>query len=194
MNPADFKYYFAIGWHHIMSLGALDHLYFIAALSVIYQFRHWRQVFILVTAFTIGHAITLFLGGMDIIRMEDKFVEFAIPCTIVFSSLMNFRKQPANHATNKIQYVLALFFGLIHGMGYANTIRFMVSKDQSMVWSLFAFNVGLEIGQIFVVLFVLVLGVLAVFSKLFNTREWVLSFSSLLLGLAIKLTIERYPF
>ncbi|MEY2595948.1 MAG: hypothetical protein RL634_1081 [Bacteroidota bacterium] len=194
MNLADFKYYFTIGWHHIMSLDALDHLYFIAVLSVIYQFRHWRQIFVLVTAFTIGHAITLFLGGMDIIRVEDRFVEFAIPCTIVFSALMNFRKQTSNQTTNKIQYALALFFGLIHGLGYANTIRFMISKDQSMVWSLFAFNVGLEIGQIFVVLLVLILGVMAVFSKLFNTREWMLSFSSLLLGLAIKLTIERYPF
>lgn len=194
MNLEDFKYYFSIGWHHIMSLDALDHLYFIAALSVIYQFSQWRQVFVLVTAFTIGHAFTLFLSGMNIIRIEDRIVEFAIPCTIVFSALMNFRKQTIKQSTNKIQYMLALFFGLIHGLGYANTIRFMISRDQSMAWSLFAFNVGLEIGQIFVVLLMLVLGVLAVSSKLFNTREWVLSFSSLILGLAIKLTLERYPF
>lgn len=110
MNLEDFKYYFSIGWHHIMSLDALDHLYFIAALSVIYQFSQWRQVFVLVTAFTIGHAFTLFLSGMNIIRIEDRIVEFAIPCTIVFSALMNFRKQTIKQSTNKIQYMLALFF------------------------------------------------------------------------------------
>lgn len=183
-----------MGWHHIISWDALDHLYFIAALSVIYQFKQWRQVLVLVSAFTIGHAMTLFLSGMDIVRIEDTLVEFAIPCTIVFSALINFRKQNTKQVNNKVQYAAALFFGLIHGMGYANAIRFMISKQQDLVWSLFAFNMGLEIGQIFVVLFVLVLGLMAVISKLFSSREWVISFSSLILGLAIKLSIERYPF
>ncbi len=194
MHLLDFKYYFTLGWHHILSWDALDHLYFIAALSVVYQFKHWRQVLVLVTAFTVGHAITLFLGGMDIVRLDDQLVEFAIPCTILISSLVNLRKQSQAQSTSKLQYMLALFFGLVHGLGYANTIRFLIAKDQSVVWSLFAFNVGLEFGQIFVVLLVLVLGVLAVASKIFNNREWVIAFSSLILGLALKLTIERYPF
>lgn len=194
MHLSDFKYYFNLGWHHILSWDALDHLYFIAALSVVYQFKHWRQVLVLVTAFTVGHAITLFLGGMDIVRLDDQLVEFAIPCTILISSLVNLRKQSQAQSTSKLQYMLALFFGLVHGLGYANTIRFLIAKDQSAVWSLFAFNVGLEFGQIFVVLLVLILGVLAVFSKMFNNREWVIAFSSLILGLALKLTIERYPF
>lgn len=194
MHLSDFKYYFNLGWHHILSWDALDHLYFIAALSVVYQFKHWRQVLVLVTAFTVGHAITLFLGGMDIVRLDDQLVEFAIPCTILISSLVNLRKQSQAQSTSKLQYMLALFFGLVHGLGYANTIRFLIAKDQSVVWSLFAFNVGLEFGQIFVVLLVLILGVLAVFSKIFSNREWVIAFSSLILGLALKLTIERYPF
>lgn len=194
MHLSDFKYYFNLGWHHILSWDALDHLYFIAALSVVYQFKHWRQVLVLVTAFTVGHAITLFLGGMDIVRLDDQLVEFAIPCTILISSLVNLRKQSQAQSTNKLQYMLALFFGLVHGLGYANTIRFLIAKDQSVVWSLFAFNVGLEFGQIFVVLLVLILGVLAVFSKIFSNREWVIAFSSLIVGLALKLTIERYPF
>jgi ABC-type nickel/cobalt efflux system permease component RcnA len=194
MHPTDFKYYFLLGWDHIISFDALDHLYFIAVLSIVYQFKHWKQVLVLVTAFTVGHAVTLFLSGMDLVRLKDSWVEFAIPCTIVFSSLMNFRKRSSMHQTDKLQYAMALFFGLVHGLGFANTVRFMISKNQDLVWSLFGFNVGLEIGQIFVVLLVLLISLLAGMTRLFTSREWVLSFSSLILGLALKLSIERFPF
>ena len=193
MNPADFNYYVSLGWHHMISWDALDHLYFISALSVVYQFRQWKQVLVLVTAFTIGHACTLFLSALDIIRFNADWVEFAIPCTIIFSCLANYRNKTLQSGADRIQYMLALIFGLVHGMGYANAIRFMVSSEQSIVWSLFGFNVGLEIGQIFVVLLVLVVGVIVTQTKLFNSREWVLSSSSLILGLALKLAIERYP-
>ncbi|MFZ9331303.1 MAG: HupE/UreJ family protein [Chitinophagaceae bacterium] len=194
MHPTDFKYYFLLGWDHIISFDALDHLYFIAVLSIVYQFKHWKQVLLLVTAFTVGHTVTLFLSGMDLVRLKDSWVEFAIPCTIVFSSLMNFRKRSSMHQTDKLQYAMALFFGLVHGLGFANTVRFMISKNQDLVWSLFGFNVGLEIGQIFVVLLVLLISLLAGMTRLFTSREWVLSFSSLILGLALKLSIERFPF
>ncbi len=194
MQPTDFKYYFLLGWDHIISMDALDHLYFIAVLSIVYQFRHWKQVLVLITAFTIGHAITLFLSGMDVVRLDNSWVEFAIPCTIVFSTIMNFRKTGSMHQTDKLQYAMALFFGLVHGLGYANAIRFMISKNQDMIWSLLGFNLGLEIGQIFVVLLVLMLSFIVGMTKLFTAREWVLGFSSLVLVLAIKLTIERYPF
>lgn len=194
MQPTDFKYYFSLGWDHIMSFDALDHLYFIAVLSIVYQFRQWKQVLVLITAFTIGHALTLFLSGMDLVRLENSWVEFAIPCTIVFSSIMNFRKVSPLHQTDKMQFGMALLFGLVHGLGYANTIRFLISKDQELVWSLLGFNLGLEIGQIFVVLLVLIASVLIGMTKLFTSREWVLVFSSLVLGLALKLSIERFPF
>ena len=194
MQPTDFKYYFLLGWDHIISMDALDHLYFIAVLSIVYQFRHWKQVLVLITAFTIGHAIRLFLIGMDVVRLDNSWVEFAIPCTIVFSTIMNFRKTGSMHQTDKLQYAMALFFGLVHGLGYANAIRFMISKNQDMIWSLLGFNLGLEIGQIFVVLLVLMLSFIVGMTKLFTAREWVLGFSSLVLVLAIKLTIERYPF
>jgi uncharacterized membrane-anchored protein YitT (DUF2179 family) len=136
----------------------------------------------------------LFLSGIELIKVKGSWVEFAIPCTIVFSCLINFRKRTSLTKTDAVQYIMALFFGLVHGLGYANTIRFMISSNQQVVWSLFSFNVGLEIGQIFVVLLMLIIGFLVGVSKLFTQREWVLSFSSLILGLAIKLTLERYPF
>ncbi len=190
----DFQFYFNIGWHHIISKDALDHLYFISALAVVFEFRQWKQILILVTAFTIGHAITLFLSALDVIRPKDAWVEFAIPCTIVLSSLANFRKQAGGQKTDRLQYAMALVFGLIHGMGYANTIRFMLSSEQSLVWSLFSFNVGLEIGQIVVVLLTLLTGILVTRSGFLKAREWVLVYSTLIFVLSLQIAIERNPF
>ena len=187
-------FYFRLGWDHIISVNALDHLYFISVLAVVYQFREWKQVLILVTAFTIGHALTLFLSAMNLFRLPDQAVEFAIPCTIMLSAILNFRKGEKSGHADRIQYATALSFGLIHGMGYANTIRFMLSSDQQVVWSLLSFNVGLEIGQIFVVLLMLSLGLLVSATTALSRREWVLIYSSFILGLALQIAIERNPF
>lgn len=191
---SDFIFYFKLGWEHIISTDALDHLYFISVLSVVYQFADWKKVLILVTAFTIGHAVTLFLSAMEFVRLPDQIVEFAIPCTIVLSAIFNFRKKIQLVETDKLQYATALFFGLVHGMGYANTIRFMLSSDQQLAWSLLSFNIGLEIGQIFVVLLMLSAGLLVLATRLLTRREWVLVYSSFILGLAVQIALERNPF
>ena len=93
----------------------------------------------------------------------------------------------------RINYFLALFFGLIHGMGFANAIRFMLAKDQSLGWGLFGFNVGLEAGQIVVVVILLIIawGFLNLFKV--NRREWVIFLSAAVFGLALKMAIERIP-
>ena len=151
----EFRFYFSLGWEHIMSWEALDHLLFIAALAAIYLLKDWKQVLVLVTAFTIGHSLTLALSVLDIIRFPSNWVEFLIPCTIVITAISNFFQKKFTPKTIRVNYFLALFFGLIHGMGFANTIRFMLAKDQSLGWGLFGFNVGLEAGQIVVVIRVL---------------------------------------
>ena len=148
---SDFKFYFGLGWEHIMSWDALDHLLFIAALAAIYLLKDWKQVLILVTAFTIGHSLTLALSVMDVFRFPAAWVEFLIPCTIVITAISNLFQKQFTAKSIRINYFLALFFGLIHGLGFANTIRFMLARDQSMGWGLFGFNVGLEAGQIVVV-------------------------------------------
>lgn len=189
----DFIFYFRMGWDHILSKDALDHLFFITVLAVVYRFAQWKQLLVLVTAFTVGHALTLFLSAMDLFRLKDAWVEFAIPCTIVLSALANLRKG-AGIGSDKLQYAIALVFGLVHGMGYANTIRFMLSKEQGLLWGLFSFNVGLEVGQIFVVLLMLLASIAVIRTGFFNRREWVLVYSALVMGLAIQIVIERNPF
>ena len=127
---SDFGFYFRLGWEHIISTNALDHQLFILALAAIYLLKDWKQVLILVTAFTIGHSITLALSVFDIIRFSSKWVEFLIPCTIVFTATANLFQKKFTPKSVRINYILALLFGLIHGMGFANSIRFMLASDQ----------------------------------------------------------------
>jgi hypothetical protein len=190
---SDFNFYFGLGWEHIMSWDALDHLLFIAALAAIYLLKDWKQVLILVTAFTIGHSLTLALSVLDLVRFPSNWVEFLIPCTIVITAFSNLFQKQFTARSIRINYFLALFFGLIHGLGFANTIRFMLAKDQSLGMGLFGFNVGLEVGQIVAVGTLLLITQALVNSLKINRREWVIFLSAAIFSLALKMSLERLP-
>lgn len=189
----DFGFYFQLGWEHIIGIGALDHQLFILVLSAVFLLKDWKQVLILVTAFTIGHSVTLALSVFDIIRFSSRWVEFLIPCTIVFTAITNLFKKNFSPKAIQVNYFLALFFGLIHGMGFANSIRFMLASDQQIGWGLFGFNVGLEAGQIAVVIVLLLVSSLLVALFKINRREWVIFISAGVLGLSLKMALERLP-
>ena len=189
----DFGFYFGLGWEHIISKDASDHQLFITALAAIYILRDWKQVLILVTAFTIGHSLTLALSVFDVIRFDSKWVEFLIPCTIVITALSNLFQKKFTAKSIRINYFLALAFGLIHGMGYANYIRFIIADDQSIGWSLFGFNVGLEVGQIAVVATLLLLSHFVVTILKVNRRDWVFFLSAAVFGIALKMSLDRLP-
>ena len=190
----DFIFYFKIGWSHIMSWDATDHLFFITVLAIIYTVADWKKVLVLVTAFTVGHALTLFMSVLNMINVKSEMVEFLIPCTILITALMNLFLQKQQSVSHTIQYAIALGFGLIHGLGYANYISMMLSADQQLVWGLFSFNLGLEAGQIVVV--GLVLLTVWVSSRIHAKahQRWVSFVSVFVLLFALKLAIERFPF
>ncbi len=190
----DLGFYFEMGWHHIIAWDALDHLLFVLALSAIYLIGNWKQVLVLVTAFTIGHSLTLALSVYDIIRVNDKWVEFLIPCTILVTALFNLLQKDYEPRSLRLNYFLALFFGLVHGLGFANAIRFMMSsKESSLGWSLFGFNIGLEAGQVVVVLGILLLGYLVVNKAGLKRKWWVWSLSLVAFAKALQMTVERVP-
>jgi hypothetical protein len=190
---SDFGFYFSIGWEHIITVEALDHIFFIAALAAIYMLKDWRQVLILVTAFTIGHTITLALSSLNIIEVPSKWVEFLIPCTIVLTAISNLFQKTFTSKAIRINYFLALFFGLIHGLAFANTLRMLIAGDQSFAWSMFSFSVGLELGQIFIVFLILLLAQLLVGIVKINRRDWVIFLSSAVMALALQMAVERFP-
>lgn len=189
----DFAFYFKLGWQHIISLDALDHLLFILALSAIYLLSNWRQVLVLVTAFTIGHSLTLALSVYEILAVKDSLVEFLIPCTIIITAVFNFFQKDFTPKSLRLNYFLALFFGLIHGLGFANTIRFMLAKNQGIGWSLFSFNVGLEAGQIVVVMCTLLLSFLIVNKWQLKRKWWLWALSGVAFCIALKMVVERTP-
>ncbi len=190
----DFLFYLNLGWEHIISLDALDHQLFVLALIAVYSYNDWKKILILVTAFTIGHSITLALSIMDIVRINSDWVEFLIPLTIVLTSLDNILMNNKKQTLMKANYYLTLIFGLIHGMGFANTARVMIAKSQSIAVPLLGFNIGLELGQIVIVFGILI--VLFILLNLFkvNKKDWVLFVSSGVFALSLKMTLERIPF
>jgi hypothetical protein len=190
----DFSFYFGFGWDHIISKAALDHQLFILALTAIYIIKDWKQVLVLVTAFTIGHSITLFLSVKELVNISSKWVEFLIACTIVFTAITNLFQKKFTSKSIRINYFLALFFGLIHGLGFANNIRMALASDQSLGWGLFGFNLGLEAGQIIVVLLILSLAYIVLHFLKATRREWVIFASACAFSVGLITAIERWPF
>lgn len=190
----DFLLYLKLGWEHIISLDALDHQLFVLALIAVYSYNDFKKILILVTAFTIGHSITLALSVLDMVRIPSNWVEFLIPLTIAITALDNILMKNNQKSLMKMNYYLALIFGLIHGMGFANTARVMLAKEQSIFFPLLGFNVGLELGQIVVV--IAILAVLFILLIIFgiNRKDWIMFVSSGVFALALKMALERIPF
>ena len=189
----DFLFYLQLGWEHIISSDALDHQLFILALVAIFSFKDLKKVLILVTAFTIGHSVTLALSAFDIIRFPSNWIEFLIPCTIVFTALDNLIFSKNVEKLIKLNYFLALFFGLIHGMGFANSVRMMLASEQDITLPLFGFNVGLELGQIIVV--AIALFIHYIFSEVLklSNKIWIYIISVPIFIFALKMALERIP-
>ena len=189
----DFLFYLQLGWEHIISKDALDHQLFILALIAIFSFRDWKKVLILVTAFTIGHSLTLVLSALDVFKFPSDWVEFLIPCTIVFTALDNIIFSKNEKKLIQLNYYLALLFGLIHGMGFANSVRMMLASEQDITLPLFGFNVGLELGQIIVV--AIALFIHYIFSEVLklSNKIWIYIISVPIFIFALKMALERIP-
>ncbi|UIO94964.1 HupE/UreJ family protein [Elizabethkingia miricola] len=190
----DFMFYLRMGWDHIVSKDALDHQLFILVLIAVYTIQDFKKVLILVTAFTIGHSLTLALSVFDILRVPSAWVEFLIPCTIAITALINIFGKNNVQKQMKLNYSLALFFGLIHGMGFANSILITLAKEQSIATGLLGFNIGLELGQIVVVLAVLIILFLLTTIFKLDRKNWIMFVSSGVFALSLQMALERIPF
>ena len=186
----EFKTWFLVGFDHILNAAALDHILFVLALVVVYKPNMIKQIVILITAFTIGHSITLIISALDLITYDQKVIEFAIPLTIVLTSLNNIvnRKKEIKKAVNS-NYVIALVFGLVHGLGFANYLKALLFEG-NIVMELFSFNVGIEVAQLIIVFVFLFFSFLGS-NYLFKKREnWVLFVSSAIFGISLMLTLN----
>lgn len=197
---SEFWFNFQLGIQHILDPNGYDHILFVLALCVVYLHREWKQVGWLVTAFTLGHSVTLALATFRIVNIPSNLIEFLIPITILLTCFINFTNQPeafgtAVHRRKTLErYVLAAFFGLIHGLGFSNFLKSILPRDETIWKPLLAFNLGLEIGQLVIVASALLLGY--VLTEIFKVRrrEWILIASGIIAGVALTIIQDKWIF
>jgi hypothetical protein len=190
-----FRLYLTLGIDHISDLAGYDHILFLTALCAVYSLKQWTRILILVTAFTIGHTLTLALATLDILRISTGLIEFLIPVTIFVTGLSNVlqKSDHVERGAHRFKYLVALFFGLIHGLGFSNYLRSLLGTEQELLLPLFAFNLGLELGQILIVILVLFVSILLVRGAGVSRRDWNLLLSGAAMGVSLILCIERWP-
>ena len=193
---SQFSTYLKLGLTHIADPQAYDHIVFIIALCAVYRLTEWRRVAILVTAFTIGHSITLALAALKIVTPQYDVVEKLIPITICLTAIYNVLKPENQDNTSvfskslNLNYIFALVFGLIHGLGFSNFFKELLGTDADIVAPLFAFNVGIEIGQLLIVSFILIASFLAF--NVFKVKQisWTQFISGAAFGIAVTLLLK----
>jgi len=194
---SEFTLYLKMGYHHIAAFGAWDHILFVAALTAAYGVHEWKRIAVLVTAFTLGHSITLALATYALVSVSAHVVEPLIAATIVFMALAAIRDQlvPASEEARRVamqrRYATAGIFGLIHGLGFASALHAVLGAETSIALPLFAFNVGLEVGQVLIVSVFFALGLAADRWLHVRRRDWVLILSGAAAGIGLTLLIDR---
>lgn len=188
-----FHFYLKLGFEHISNLAGYDHIMFLVALCAVYNVSQWRHVLILVTAFTIGHSVTLSLATFDILTIPSAIIKFLIPVTIFLTALNNVVSPPPDTTSPKIRrnYFMALFFGFIHGMDFSNYFKALIGEFGSIFQPLLAFNLGIELGQILVVIGIFILAFVALTLLRFKPREWNLFISGAAAGMSLISMIEN---
>lgn len=188
----DFIFYFKMGLFHVLDIKAYDHILFLIVLAVVYEFKQWQKVLWLVTLFTIGHSITLTLAAFGIVNIKANLIEFLIPLTIFITGLLNvLTAKKASLGKDNQNLFFALFFGLVHGLGFSNYFKMMIGKSDNKLIPLLEFAVGVEAAQLIIVLGILLVGTLlqAIFGV--NRRDWILVTSSIVIGFAIQMMLNR---
>lgn len=194
----DFWIWFSTGFDHILDWNGYDHILYVMALCVLFSVNEWKKLLVLVTAFTIGHSLTLAISALNIFTIKQGIIEVLIPITILFTCIVNLfyknrlnnssRNQSKNYSFN---YVLALLFGFIHGMGFSYLLRSMLGKEASVVFPLLSFNLGLELGQLIIVAVMLLFSVFLTRFTRIKKSDYVFFISSAVFGIAFLLFVQR---
>lgn len=190
----EFQLYFSLGKDHILDYAnGYDHILFVVALCALYIMRDWKKLLILVTAFTVGHSVTLALSTLEIVTVDPAVIEFLIPLTILITAVSNLFRNEDHQTVLSLQlnYAYALFFGLIHGLGFSNYLKSILGRGESIVTQLLAFNLGLELGQIIIVVIFLVASFILIDLAGRSRRDWKMVISSAIAGIALILMKDK---
>jgi len=194
----EFWLWFNTGTEHILDWNGYDHILYVMVLCVLFSVSEWKKLLILVTAFTIGHSLTLAVSVLNIFTIKQGIVEVLIPLTIILTCVINLIQNKRHYGIHKrlpkkytFSYVLALLFGFIHGMGFSYLLRSMLGKEESVVFPLLSFNLGLEFGQLIIVVIMLLFSVFLTRFTRIKKGDYVFFTSSAVFGIAFLLFIQR---
>lgn len=191
MHP--FPFYLQLGFEHISNLAGYDHILFLIALCAVYRIEQWRNILILVTAFTIGHSVTLALVSFGTFSIPSSIIKFLIPTTIFLTAIHNVLSRQITDKSSKMgrNYLMALFFGFIHGMDFSNYFKALLMGDSSILTPLVGFNLGIELGQLLVVFFIV--GIAFLFLNIIRVkhREWNIFISGAAAGMSLISMLEN---
>lgn len=189
---SEFSIYFQLGWQHILDLNGYDHILFVMVLCCSYVLKDWKKILWLVTAFTVGHSVTLALAAFKIVNVNSDWIEFLIPVTILITAIYNLPKRRKQRSPVWL-YSMALAFGFIHGLGFSNYLQSLLGKEANIFWPLLSFNIGLEFGQLIIVFFVILLSELMLKIFRVTNRDWSFFLSSAVVGISLIMALERIP-
>ena len=180
------------GINHVLDINAYDHVLFLMALTLPFVFKDWKRVLLFVTMFTLGHTISLVLASYDIVSVNANLVEFLIPITILIMALFHVFTAGKGAQKEKIGLLFfsTLFFGLVHGFGFAREFKMLLSSDENKLVSLLEFAIGIEIAQLIIVFIVLFLGFLGQTIFRFTRRDWIMVMASIVVGLTIPMVLN----
>ncbi len=171
---------------------------FLFALCSIYTLNDWRKVLALVTSFTIGHSITLALSTFNLIHFDTNLIEFLIPVTILLTCVINFFKLKGAASKQRtvlsLHNAMAIFFGLIHGMGFSNYLKSLLGHGSDTWLQLLSFNLGIELGQLMIVFLLLITAFLIMNLFKAKKRDWIMVLSSAAAGISLIMIIEKNIF
>ena len=191
---SDFWLLVELGFSHVWDWQGYDHLLFLAALCLPFSARQWKPLLWLITCFTIGHSLSLILASIEVLEVSSTLIEFLIPVSIAATSVYNMiYAQRVWVRSNRLVMWVTLFFGLVHGFGFAGYFELIRDVEQPLWSSLFFFALGIEGAQIVLGTLMLLLSfvVLNVFDR--NRRDWILVVSSVIIGILLPIIIERWP-
>ncbi len=191
---SEFWLYFKIGLNHVLNIHAYDHVLFLTALMIPYTFKDWKRVLTLVTLFTLGHTLSLFLAVFGIVSVNPIYVEFLIPITILTTALFHLFTAGKSAKVESISFVaiVTLFFGIIHGLGFSNYFKnILPGSTTDKLLPLLEFALGIESAQIIVVLIVLILAYIVQTFFRFSKRDWALVMSAFIIGVVVPMIIEN---
>ena len=180
------------GINHVLDINAYDHVLFLIVLTIPYVFKNWKRVLLLVSIFTLGHTLSLVLAAYNVVTVNAQVVEFLIPITILIVALYNVFTAGKGAQNEKIGilFLTTLFFGLVHGLGFAREFHMLLSDTDNKLVLLLEFALGIEIAQVIIVFIVLFLSYVVQTIFRFTKRDWIMIISAIVVGLIIPMLLN----